>query len=447
MTVFRITAAVAALIILVSVPSGANAGESVSLYDAWKLTLSNSESVLIAGEEAFQDRLDKHRAYSRILPSVTLSGNYTKYSEDKYSASGVLLQPEDTTRYEARVEQTIFGGGKEFSAIRQAGFLSKGSKAMHEDAKEDAIVKGSRAFYNLLASMRELDIRKSSLKRAEDLLTLSKKRFEVGSATKADVLRAEAEAAAKRADVVVADGAHVNAVSYFERLTALKGEYTLVPQMPGLVEWFKTVEDNADKLILTALEKRRDYKQLEYLERAASSGVGYARGQFLPTVSLEGVYVKRDQTPLPTEYIDEYVYGGINVKFPIFEGGLRVAELRQAKSKFREASLMRVSARRDIELDVRRKLNDMKSAMALVDSYEKALAFAKENYEVVLKQYRYGLADNIGLVEAETTLVGAELGFSRASLSYELSVIELKRSIGVLFDEVTVRLKLPVSER
>ena len=48
------------------------------------------------------------------------------------------------------------------------------------------------------------------------------------------------------------------------------------------------------EFVETALKLRRDYRIKELERGIAKDGVGYARGGFLPTVTLEGVYLARD---------------------------------------------------------------------------------------------------------------------------------------------------------
>ena len=169
---------------------------------------------------------------------------------------------------------------------------------------------------------------------------------------------------------------------------------------------------------------------------AASDGISLARGYFLPYVKLTGSYSYRDQSPETTFQLKESVYGGININYPIFEGGLRKAGLEEAKSLHREALLNKLAVGRDMELEVRAAYNDVVSLASVKESFVKLISFARENYDMVFKRYKYGLADNMDLIDAGSTLVEAETSLMNAGYDYRLSILELKKSMGVLLDEI-----------
>ena len=121
---------------------------------------------------------------------------------------------------------------------------------------------------------------------------------------------------------------------------------------------------------------------------------------------------------------------------PIFEGGLKFAQVGEAKSKLREAELARLSLVRDIEIQVREAYNNVQALSLVIDSFTSQLSFASENYDMVFKQFTYGILDNMDVIDADATLVEAELGLMNANYDHQLGILELKRSAGVLLTEV-----------
>ncbi|HHD11644.1 MAG TPA: TolC family protein, partial [Deltaproteobacteria bacterium] len=124
----------------------------------------------------------------------------------------------------------------------------------------------------------------------------------------------------------------------------------------------------------------------------------------------------------------------------LFEGGLRVAELKKARSVLRQKELEKYSLKRDIELEIRRLYNDIEKIASLVRALKKRLEFARENYRMALKQYRHGIIRSTDLVDAETVLVDAELSLMNAQMDYRFAIMRLKKSTGVLLEEALKRL-------
>ncbi|MCK4738355.1 MAG: TolC family protein [Deltaproteobacteria bacterium] len=407
----------------------------VTLKDVWQMALDNHESIMIASEELLRSKGDVSRAYSFLLPSLSLDGTYTKYSDELTGTSGQLLQPESNSRINIRLSQYLYNGGKGFNAIRQAKKKAEASGLSVDDIRSGVLLESSVAYFNLVEAGKTLEISKASLARAKEQLRVSKARFGVGVATRADVLRAEAEGAAKVAEVVRAKATLRNAEHLLARIT--KASLPIIINDEALFNGTGfQVDKTLGTLITEASVNRKDLIRLRLSEEIAKEGVGYVRGQFLPVVKIEGVHTIKDQTPETAFFLDETTYASITLSFPIFEGGLRRAELGQAKSKLRQAELESLSARRDMELEVRSTYNEMESGRSVIESFEKQQAFAKENYLMIFKQYKHGLADSTDLIDADTELVSADLNVIKARLDYELSVLKVKVSAGVFLTEV-----------
>ncbi|MFZ3072103.1 MAG: TolC family protein, partial [Thermodesulfobacteriota bacterium] len=169
--------------------------ESYGLVQLWKEALVSHERIGLASESVEQGRRGVNKAYSRVLPNVTLEETYTRYTERKESGS-LSLQPDYNSRFEARITQPIYGGGREWSLLRQAKKGVIASEFGVLDAKEAVLMDTAFAYYNALRTKKELDIKSSALKRANEQLRVAAAQFKVGSATKAKVFRAEAEVAA-----------------------------------------------------------------------------------------------------------------------------------------------------------------------------------------------------------------------------------------------------------
>ncbi|MFZ3072526.1 MAG: TolC family protein, partial [Thermodesulfobacteriota bacterium] len=191
-------------------------------------------------------------------------------------------------------------------------------------------------------------------------------------------------------------------------------------------------------LMQGAFLKRKDYLIKTAEEEIAEEGIKYAKGSFMPRLSVEGVYTLREQNPKTSFFLDESAYAAVTLTFPLFEGGLRAAELGEARSRLAQAGIERLTLKKEIILQVRRAGNNAASALAVIAAYGKQVVSAEENYNVVFKQYKNGLASAADLIDADVTMTSAELELMRASYAYELSALELKRSAGTLLEEAEV---------
>src|SRR3989304_3164204 len=136
----------------------------LSLQEAYVLALKNHEAVKIAGEGLYQFQQTRKKAVSSILPSLTAEGSYTRFSEEK-SSSITVIQPDNALNYSLRLSLPIYRGGREWSALRQAGYMIEAGDKGAELTKEDVISAVSYAYMGRLKLQKEIEIKEADLKR------------------------------------------------------------------------------------------------------------------------------------------------------------------------------------------------------------------------------------------------------------------------------------------
>ncbi len=409
----------------------AAAGErSLTLSEAYRLAVESHEAVGIAREGMTQAESGVDKAVSQMLPKLTAEGGYTAYSEQKKSG-GFVIQPDDTSRVDVRLTQPVYTGGREWAAKRQARIISEKSSVGLDYARENVVRAVARAYYGALKAGKEVEIKEAALKRANERSKVAAARLRVGEVTKSAVLRADALVAGAEAELVKAGGDLKNSTDVLKRLTNLSDEIAL-SEPPAKQDLSSDVND----ILKLAYVYRLDYRQGGLDEKAANEGVSYARSFFLPSLRLEGLYSWREQDPKTTFYQKESVSGSVILSVPIFEGGLRYAELSEAKSRLRESELRRLLLKRDIELQVRAAINGIETVKAAIESYGKQLALAEEDYNMVFEQFKHGIATTVDVIDADATLISAQRSLMNSTYDLELARLELRAAAGVLLLEL-----------
>ncbi len=122
--------------------------------------------------------------------------------------------------------------------------------------------------------------------------------------------------------------------------------------------------------------------------------------------------------------------------FPIFEGGLRKAEVAQAKSVYAQADLVTLSLKRDIAVQVREAYDRLKALKAVTESFRKQVSFAEENYRMVFEQFKFGIATTVDVIDADTTLISAQSSLSNSTYDQAFAAVELKYNVGAVMEEI-----------
>lgn len=415
------------------------AGDRVlTLQEAYTLALKGHEAIKIAEEGLYQFEQTKKKAVSNILPVVTVEGSYTKFSEEKTASftptAFSVIQPDYTYNYSVKLSLPLYRGGREWSALRQAGYMVEAGERGFEITKEDIIITVSQGYYGALKIEKEAEIKGADLARAEERGRVASARFRVGEVTKAVVLRAEAEVAGIQAELARVRRDLLVAIDRLARLVGLTEGFRLTEPPREVIP-----SGGIDELTGVAVEKRDDYLKSRAEVEIAREGVKFARGGFMPTLKLDGMYSGRGQDPISSAFFNkESIFATVTLTFPLYEGGIRMAEVREAESKLREAELKRVSLRKDIGLEVREAFYTLDAINSAIEFYRREVSFAEENYNSMFKQFTYGLAINADVIDANSTLVTAQESLANSTIDLQLAIIELKRRMGMLLENIAM---------
>lgn len=402
----------------------ADAGaQPVTLGEAYALALQQGEEVRIGEEGVRQAKDDISRARSTVLPQVTLKGSYARYPEE--TGQFGIIQPRDSYGAEATLEQALYAGGKNKAGIRIARRSVDVAAADVRLVREQLLFRVAEVFYALLRAQKNVEIQTRNVERLAEHRRLSELRYKVGEVTESILLRAEAELAGARAELVARQNDLAVAKRELQLLTNLPESVEVVePPLP------ETGPETLDELRAVARQHRDDLLKSQLQERIAEDRVALARGSLVPSVTAEGSYFRRAQDPESPFFIGESWFIGGRVQFPVFDGGLRRADLRQAKSRLEQGRLTTARLAKQIDLDVTSANLNLEAVTRALESREEQVRFAKKNYEMVSKQFTFGLATNLDVLDANQALIEAERDVIAGTYDRALAILNLQRSAG-----------------
>lgn len=405
-----------------------------SLKDLYSIALERSEKVKISEGDLFIAVKEKDRARSALLPKISAFGDYTRYSAEKISSASFgsfPIQSEWSASWGFRLDESLSLSGREITAFNIA---KKGTELSRYDlyaVMEDYLLNVAESYYDVLKANKAVEIAKANVERLTKHRDAAQTRFRVGEVTKTAVLRAEAELSGARSKLVESENFLNLAKAILARVVGIEGDFKLQESVP---EGIETIELNL--LQQKAIDERAELKSSNIQMKIAEDEVRYTKGAYWPTLSIEGVYERRDEDPSSPFFLDESIYGVLRLNFPFFEGGLRKAEVRQAEERYKQTELMREDLKKTISIEVENAYLDLKTQKGILESLQDQVTFAKDNYDTVSKQFEFGLVNSIDVMDANTLLVEAERDFFRAQYNYQLSIVRLKRAAGTLLKTV-----------
>ncbi|MCD4723174.1 MAG: TolC family protein [Desulfobacula sp.] len=397
-----------------------------SLYELTQLANKHSETIKIAQEDVYIAQQDKARALSVLIPKVTTYGNMMKYKNNNIAAS-------DTLTLGIKLTQSFTLNGKELIALNVTKKTIEGKEFSLKSIRSQYFLQVAQAYYNILSAQRFLEIAQSDVKRLGTHRDAVKEHLSVGNVTKTDLYRAEAELSKSLTEQVIAENRVLQTKAILHNLVKIEDEFNLSKEN---IEGIENYDSTLENIQTYALKNRTEIKEAKKNLEIARKTVKFKKSDYWPTLSLEAGYketdIKYDFTPTSVEYDTEDLYLKGELVFTLYDGGLRKAEIRQALADQRKTVNALVLQKKKIILESKTSFLVYQTAKSTLLNLQDELKSAKENYNAVQMQFKYGMANSIDMMDANTLLVTAQRRISDAKYTYYIAVLNILYTKGDL---------------
>jgi outer membrane protein TolC len=333
---------------------------------------------------------------------------------------------------ELKLQWLVCDFGRRLGRYNQAGIAADVAQLQTQRAYQTVANEVAVAYYQVLRA-RSLDrIAREAVRRAEDDLDVAQKLAKGGVVEREKVLRAQVALAQAQRALDVTEEAVAVAVAGLNLVIGLN-----VSAPTGVVD---TADVPAFNLSLTdclqaAADGRREFRVARAAVQSAQEGSRVARADFAPRIGAEG-YLNDIQQSSPRGHAD-LALGFIKLEWGVFEGGKRVAELRVADSRIREAVAQADSIADTIAFQVNQAYRQLVAARKGIDRSRPAVDQARETYRLVLARSREGAAIPAELTEAAAGLTRAEQDYANAVYDYLTALERLQYAMGTTSTPLT----------
>ena len=413
------------LVLLIVLGYGSAQAGDYTLEEIYRIGMQKSEKVKISGENVEIADTGKYKALSALLPKATAFGVYTNFSENKVGSSGALIQPDTQANWGVRIDETLSLSGREFKSYSLSKDNVERSRYDFRSFQEDFLLTVSLAYFEFLKARKGLEIADSNVERLTKYREAAKTRLKAGEITKTTVLRAEGELSGALSDQIKARNLYESSRVNLARLVGIERDFQ-IREIPVS----ESETPPLDALKEKALKNRPDVKSIETQVQISEKQVDVSRGAYWPSLSVAGVYTGTDQSPETASLAKESAYGAVTLNFPLFEGGLRRAEVRESESKYRQAELQYRDFVKSVNLEVENTYLDLIAQKGIFKSAQDQLAYAEDNIRAVAKQFEFGLASSLDVIDANNLLISAQKLMADATYNYQFFILRLQRVTG-----------------
>ncbi len=392
-----------------------NAQETLSLDDALRLALQNNglARAALAETDAADARLAAARA--NLYPSIDLSSSTTR---TRIEGGGAIA---DTTQRQNGfgLEWLLLDNGQRELRIRQSSRTAEATRQSTRDTLRRVLFQTARAYYEVLRRKELLQVADTAVRRAETLLEVAKAQAEVGAAPQKDVLQAEADLANARVQQIQARNALRLAETDLKRLIGWEAQKPLpaltAPDAPPSPDPALSVE----QLWQRARLQRPDLRDAELRLQISRLGLDAARLNSLLRLQISARGFREYEPNSRTQ-------GSLSIvaSYPLFDGGLTRANLREAEASLQSAQFRLQQAERDAYAEVESALLSLREASERLEASKIAVAAAQRNFDAAQESLREGVGTIVEVLTAQLALITAETNLVQAT--YDAAVAELQ---------------------
>ncbi|KJU86138.1 Outer membrane efflux protein [Candidatus Magnetobacterium bavaricum] len=434
---FRLTCL---LVILMPLPlPGADMSHSYSLEELYRHAMQTSETIKISEEEIYIARQQKTKAIAAIIPRVSAFSLYTQYNRDKTVPGGMVMQPSSSISGGLRLDEGLSLGGKELKAIDMAEKSIEKNRYDYDSVTEGYLYGIAGAFYDCLKAKKAIEIAQASIERLTLYRDAAKTRLLAGEITKTSLLRAEAELSTATAEALQAQNDLKIKKATLKQLAGLKDDFDVRDDLPTTHDLANCPTDNIECLVQTAINRRTELKSYATQREIAQKTIESASSSYWPTLSIEAVLMKKDDNPGWLFNNSEIAYATVKLSLPVYEGGIRQANINEARAKQRQSELAIEGLKKTISLDVESAYLTYRTQQGVISSLKDTLVYATDNYSSVNRQFDAGLATSLDVMDANNLLATSQRKLSEAIYGYEMAWLKLKHSMGIPLSSITER--------
>ena len=409
--------------------------DNAELDELQKKLIAGNPTLAISAADYAQARALSDQASAGLFPTLSANANLVR---QRHSANAPLYGPVQPYTYNNNTITGSFNYELDlWGQIRNEVVAGKANAAAAADDLENARLSLIAQLVQDYIQLRSLDRNNSILDQTvtayDRALSLTKQQHDAGIAPGIDVSQAQTQLNAARsqeAQTLAQRALMEHAIAALLGVSA--STFSIKPQIVDV-----TLPQIPSGVPATLLQRRPDIAGAQRRMIAANANIGVARAAYFPTLTLgaQGGYQSTAYGNMLTAPSTFWAIGP-NALLTLFDGGLRRAQVAQARATFdASAAYYRstvVGAFQQVE-DSLATLNHYHDATveekAAVDAAQRTLDFA-------MALYKRGATDYLTVVTSQTALLQTQLEALNLDTMQLLASVDLIRALGGGWEDV-----------
>ena len=446
----------------------------ITLEQALEIALSENVSVKVADMEIERTGYAKKGAYAALFPQIDASGAYQRTIKKQVMYMDVDMSSimgggipggngggtgDGGAQDEGQIPETAAaskgsGGGIEvgrwntwsagFSAampvinaqlwksIKLSGLDVELAVEKARSSRLDMVTQVKNAYFGTLLAKEAFNVYKDVYENAVKNFEETQKKFDAEKISEMELLRAKTTVANAIPNVYNAESSVILALWQLKAVLGVDLDLNL--DIAGKLDdyaqhMFYDIHQHDD----VSLDRNSTMKQLAIQAEMLAENIKLQKYANIPSLAVAFNFNMNAMTNdfNFSEYRwTPYSVVGLSLNIPIFAGGKRFQQIRQAKNQYQQVQLQTVDAERQLKIAIRQFLATMETNMKSYYAAQDAVAAAEKGYHIAEKAYQVGRSTLIELNDAQLGLTQAQLAESQAIYNFVTAKAQLEQALG-----------------
>lgn len=405
------------------------------LWEAYQLAMENDAEYTsaVAANRATRELLPQARA--SLLPNMELNLSTGGKDQDvRKGFVGIVGRDRfNEKELDLIVTQPIYHK-ESWVQLDKARMSMKEADFTLALAHQELMVRTAKRYFDVLRAMDEMTFAKSEEEATDKQSRQARERLAVGLVAMTDVQEAKA-----KFDIAVARriNAKVELDDAKESLWEITGERP--SELDALGEAMRLVfpePNDIEQWTKIALRQNPELAASNQAEKVAQTEIKRIKARHWPRLDLVGAHKRASSNGGQYGETDTRASSiTLQLRVPIYEGGLVLSQSREATHRHAEAVAKLVKVKRSVERKTRDAFLGVVSGVTRVNALKQALQSTKIALDATRKGFQVGMRTSLDVLNGQRDLLQAKRDYASVRYDYALDMLRLKQATGTLSEE------------
>ena len=413
----------------------AQSGDTINLTldECLRIALNENPTIKVADMEIERVDYSKKETIGQLFPEISFGGQYSRTIEKQAMAmNGQTFKVGSDNSYSVGFSASMpLISVQLWKSLKLSDnqILQNVEKA--RESRLSLINQVENAYYGLLYAQDALDVLVENRETAKLNAEIYRKKYETGSASEYDVLRAEVQVKNIEPSILDMQNTIDQAKLQLKLLMGMDMSYN-IKVAGNLKDYQSTMYDTALNAN-TSLANNSSLRTLDLQTEALKQALSVQKAAWYPTLALSANYnwtSLNNGTPFKNLDWNPYSTVGVSLSIPLFQGGRRYSKQKQAEISYREMTWQRENLENALKLQVETQCNNIKKSVSQIETNKAGVDQAVKANQIMEKSFRIGAASYLDLRDSENSLMSAKLAYYQSIYNYLVAKSQLSYLIG-----------------